>query len=528
MKLVRVLLFLAGIALSNTVLAAGGTILYIPIDNRPVSLDYTVRTMEAAGWDVKTPPREIIAGANKSADADQLFDWLEENASESLAIVVASDALIYGGLVESRTHEIPLDILKERAQRLIDIREKSGDRLIYIFTTIMRSPKMSGTPVEPAYYEEWGQKLFNLGALEDKLEAKNIKRKEVRELAELRKEIPKAVLDDMYTRRGNNIKTTELLLHGVESGDFDYLLIGRDDTAPYSQAHREARNMEILVNELPKEKIRFFSGADQLGILLLSRASNKLLQKIPLVNVVYAPGKGGTTIPSYEDDTVAVSTIQHIYAAGAVPARSVKNADLTVAVNTPYNGITEDASNATNNYAKTAEVTKFIDVVEGFVKNKQPIAIADIKYGNGADNALVTELFNRDISYELAAYSGWNTAGNSFGYALAQGLLHEMFSDNYKKELLDVRYFDDWAYQANIRMQVYKELIWPNHWPNSDLSEDEKIAAQNEITRKITEISWPLMGETANDYSFTLPWNRMFEVYVEHRDGNGKLFNTAG
>ncbi len=517
MKLVRVLLFLAGIALSSTVLAAGGTILYIPIDNRPVSLDYTVQTMQAAGWDVKIPPRDIIAEAEKGADAEQLFDWLEENAPESLAIVAASDALIYGGLVESRTHEIPLDTLKERAQRLVDLREKSGDRLIYIFTTIMRSPKMSGPPVEPVYYEEWGQKLFKLGVLEDKLEAKNIKRKEVHELAELRKEIPKSVLDDMYTRRGNNIKTTELLLHGVESGDFDYLLIGRDDTAPYSQAHREARNMEILVNELPKEKIRFFSGADQLGMLLLCRASNKLLQKIPLVNVVYAPGKGGTTVPSYEDDTVAVSTTQHIYAAGAVPARNAKNADLTVAVNTPYNGITADASDAINNFAKTAEVTKFIDTLEGFVKNKQAIAIADIKYGNGADNALITALFDKDISYKLAAYSGWNTAGNSFGYALSQGLLHEIFADDYKKELLDVRYFDDWAYQANVRMQVYKELIWPNHWPNSGLSENEKIAAQDEIASKIAEISRPLMGETVNDYSFTLPWNRMFEVYVERK-----------
>ncbi|MCD8199229.1 MAG: DUF4127 family protein [Phascolarctobacterium sp.] len=517
MKLVRVLLFLAGIALSSTVLAAGGTILYIPIDNRPVSLDYTVQTMQAAGWDVKIPPRDIIAGAEKGADAEQLFGWLEENAPESLAIVAASDALIYGGLVESRTHEIPLDTLKERAQRLVDLREKSGDRLIYIFTTIMRSPKMSGAPVEPAYYEEWGQKLFKLGALEDKLEAKNIKRKEVHELAELRKEIPKPVLDDMYTRRGNNIKTTELLLHGVESGDFDYLLIGRDDTAPYSQAHREARNMEILVNELPKEKIRFFSGADQLGMLLLCRASNKLLQKIPLVNVVYAPGKGGSTVPSYEDDTVAVSTTHHIYAAGAVPVRNVKNADLTVAVNTPYNGITADASDAVNNYTKTAELTKFIDTVGEFIKNEQAIAIADIKYGNGADNALITEIFDKGISYKLAAYSGWNTAGNSFGYALAQGILHEIFAGDYKKELLDVRYFDDWAYQANVRMQVYKELIWPNHWPNSGLSEDEKIAAQDKITSKIVEISQPLMGETANNYSFTLPWNRMFEVYVERK-----------
>ena len=132
----------------------------------------------------------------------------------------------------------------------------------------MRSPKASSAPVEPAYYAEWGPKLFRMGALEDKLDLKEISRKERKELAALQAEIPQAVQDDRAQRRNLNIATTELLLHGVESGNFDYLLIGRDDTAPYSQAHKEARKMDILVRELPKEKIRFFSGADQLGLIL--------------------------------------------------------------------------------------------------------------------------------------------------------------------------------------------------------------------------------------------------------------------
>ena len=98
-------------------------------------------------------------------------------------------------------------------------------------------------------------------------------------------EIPQAVQEDRARRRSLNIATTELLLHGVESGNFDYLLIGRDDTAPYSQAHKEARKMDILVRELPKEKIRFFSGADQLGLLLLSRAASRVSYEIPMVYV---------------------------------------------------------------------------------------------------------------------------------------------------------------------------------------------------------------------------------------------------
>ena len=98
--------------------------------------------------------------------------------------------------------------------------------------------------------------------------------------------------------------------------------------------------MDILVNELPKEKIRFFAGADQLGLLLLSRAANRLQYELPLVNVTYAAGMGGKTVPTYEDDTVAVSAKQHIYAAGAFPVYSRKNADLVLAVITPADGVT--------------------------------------------------------------------------------------------------------------------------------------------------------------------------------------------
>lgn len=518
MKRLVLLLFAAAVLWCQSVMAANkGTILYVPMDNRPVCLDYTVQTMEAAGWDVKVPPREYIAGAESSGDPEKMFAWLEENTPEAIAVVASSDALLYGGLVPSRTHEIPLYILKERAQRLIDLKKHYGDKMVYIFTTIMRSPKMSAAPVEPEYYEKWGAKIFRLGALEDKLEAKEINGREVRELASLRGEIPKDILEDMYGRRRNNIKATELLLHGVESGDFDYLLIGRDDTAEFSQAHREARNLDILVNELPKERIRFFAGADQLGMLLLSRASTRLQYKLPFVNTVYAPGVGGDTVASYEDDKISVSAKQHIYAVGAIPVDTAARADLTLALNTPPDGITLEASAAANNYTVTPDIQAFTGKIESLLAEDKRVAVADIKYGNGADNAMVKALFDKNLAYDIEAYSGWNTAGNSLGYALAQGLLYDKIAAEDKVKLLEIRYLDDWAYQANVRMQVYQKLIWPNYWPNSGLDKQQTAAAEQEITEDIRLLTEPVMGNTAQKYTFTLPWNRMFEVYVAEK-----------
>ncbi len=518
MRALRSILFLALLLLCQTAWAAKGTILYIPLDNRPVCLAYTVQTMRAAGWDVQTPPAAYIADDKRCGDPEQLFAWLEQHAKSSAAVVASSDALLYGGLVASRTHEIPLEVLQQRAERLVNLKSTHGGQTVYVFTTIMRSPKASAAPVEPAYYKEWGPKLFRLGELEDKLELKEIRRREVRELADLRAEIPVEVLEDLHTRRSNNIRATELLLHGVESGDFDYLLIGRDDTATFSQAHREARSMDILVNELPKERIRFFAGADQLGMLLLSRASSRLQYELPLVNVTYAPGKGGATVPTYEDDTIAESAKQHIYAAGGFPARLRRHADLVLAVNTPADGVTLEASDAGNNYNVPPETERFVNKVERLLKNKHQVAVADVKYGNGADNGLVKELFDRKMAYSLAAYGGWNTAGNSLGFALAQGLLYDMYAPEAQQKLLEVRYFDDWAYQANVRMQAYRQLIWPNYWPNSGLDDEQRGAAEQFITQEIKTLTAPYMGDMAARYQFTLPWSRMFEVKVESKN----------
>lgn len=518
MKAIRSLLLCAMLGLSQTALAAGATILYVPMDNRPVCLDYTVQSMRSAGWDVQLPPREYIAGAATSGDSEKLFSWLEQNAGQAVAVVASGDALLYGGLVASRTHEIPLPVLEQRAQRLVQLKQAHGGNKIYIFSTIMRSPKAGSAPTEPAYYSEWGSKIFRLGALEDKLELKQISRRETRELADLRQEIPQEVLQDLYGRRANNIRATELLLHGVESGDFDYLLIGRDDTAEYSQAHREARNMDILVRELPKERIRFFAGADQLGMLLLARANNRLQYELPLVNVTYAVGRGGATVPSYEDDTVAESAKQHILAAGGFPVPVRKNADVMLAVNTPVDGVTREASDETNGYGVPKETADFAHKVEDLLAMGYPVAVADVKFGNGADNALVKTLHEKGLAYSLAAYGGWNTAGNSLGFALAQGLLAKQYTADAHKDLLNVRYLDDWAYQANVRMQTYQQLIWPGYWPNSGLDAEQQAAAEAFITKGIVKITKPYMGDTACGYSFTLPWSRMFEVKVERKN----------
>ena len=501
------------VAPSQAVLSKSrGTMVYVPMDTRPVCKDYTVATMQAAGWNIVVPPDELLSSLERDGQPDKLLEWLEQNVQEAVAVVASADALIYGGLVDSRTHHIEPSVLQSRAERLLSLKQKKHSPDIYVFVTIMRTPKASVAPAEPVYYEEWGSKLFRQGALLDKNELQGLSRKESKELQALNHEIPRNVIADFYGRRRDNIRTTELLLHGIESDSFNYLLVGRDDTSPLSQAHKEARYMSSLVNNFSNTKIRFFSGADQLGLVLLTQAANRLTYNTPLVYTEFGAGKGGATVPTYEDDTVAESAKQHIFAAGGFPSKNPDTADYILLVNTPYNGKTLEASDVKNSGVADKKTRAFADKVQAYLAQGKKVIVSDSAYGNGADNALVKELFRRGIAYDLAAYGGWNTSGNTLGFALSQGIESPYYEGNAAKDLLTVRYLDDWAYQANARMDVYKNVIWPNYMPNSGYTPEQKRIAEAAIKESITKVSEPVMGDVANDYDFKLPWSRMFEV----------------
>jgi hypothetical protein len=91
-----------------------------------------------------------------------------------------------------------------------------------------------------------GPALFRLGALRDKSETERLSRAERKELALLVASLPKDVFADYYGRRELNLQVTERLLYAADNGGFDYLLLGRDDTANLSEAHREARRLSIV------------------------------------------------------------------------------------------------------------------------------------------------------------------------------------------------------------------------------------------------------------------------------------------
>ena len=537
MKLKKALSVLAlGLVMIPTLASAKEKILFIPIDNRPVCLSYTVDTLKAAGWDIETPPDEYIASYNRVGDPDKLYKWLEDNALLATDAVISTDSLIYGGLVPSRTHNLDPKVLEDRTQRLLNFKKKYDCLRIYAYDTVMRSPHASSAPVEPAYYAQWGPQIFRMGELKDKQEMKQITKKESMELTELIKTIPADIQTDLYTRRNKNVKVTEQLLAGVKNNAFDYFLLGKDDTAVHSDAHRDARHIDTIMKDLPDYKIRFFVGADQLGLILLNRAVNKIHGTTPLVYPFYTEGQGENTIPSYEDTTVKNTLREHILAAGAFPVTKPDRADLVLAVNTPVKGPTPSAAGPLNNGVIKPATERFLNKIEQFVQKGKNVGVGDIAYGNGSDNALVkglftkTELFrvkmppragigpvarNIPLAWTLGSYAGWNTCSNSLGYAIGQGLLRPYLNETDKNFLMKTRYLDEWAYEANVRQTVRADLIYPKQWVDGSLKPDQRAQAEAEVRKDMTAFAGKYFDP--NEYGkveFYLPWSRMFEVDV--------------
>ena len=143
-----------------------------------------------------------------------------------------------------------------------------------------------------------------------------------------------------------------------------------------------------------------------------------------------------------------------------------------------------------------------------------PTGIGDIAFANGADNALMEMLKNRGLLFKLRAYAGWNTATNSTGFVLGQGMLAMKMTDDARDQLLLMRYLDDWAYQANIRPIIGRQLGWlrgTGAYASLDTKLPAVEARATRMMRRFADDNLPPFNELQY-LEVTFPWNRMFEA----------------
>ena len=510
-KWLKVALMVTAIATGTSIKIDAETVLYVPQDDRPVSLQYTVDTAREAGMTVLTPPQHLISGKTYQGQADQIMAWVEQNAGRADVMVLSTDTLIYGGLVDSRKHNIPLSTLQNRLKRIEGLKARNKNVRIYGFGTVMRSPRASGGGTEPAYYAEYGPTIFQIAALQDKLDSGSLTQEETQKMS-LQASVPVEYLQDWFDRRQKNMKINKELIDETRSGVFDYFALGHDDTSQLSQSALEGRYLNKYSKDISVEKYGSFPGADQLGLLLMARSRTDVSTEKPTFSVIYPLGGGGKTLPGYEDQTIDKTIAQHVEAVGGTMVTQGKPTVL-LAVNTPLTTSTGESENFENFPMISNSTNAFVDRIQQAVDSGVNVSVADIAFNNGADNTLVSAMYKRDLLYKIGAYNGWNTASNTVGYAIAQGLLLKSMSPEGHRDMLTQQYLDNWAYQANIRKDIYRmqdSIRTDNVRYSGELNE----RLESYLGERIQDFAEKYLKINPRTVKATFPWGRLFETDI--------------
>ena len=504
--------------------AAKGRLVFIPHDNRPISCEETADVARAAGYEVVTPPHELLSsGVDNPGNPEKLWQWAEEQVKGADAAMFSSDSMIYGGLVPSRKHELKPDELSRRVKRFEQLRKSYPKLKLYVFDSIMRTPKSglySGN-AEPSYYQQYGANIFRYSALADKKEMQGLTTAEEQELLQQEHAVPENVMQDWLARRSKNVKVSEQLVDLARNGIINYLVIGKDDNAPYSQTHYEGRLLEAYGKDLPDTRYQVLAGIDEFGALLLSRAINDTERQIPFVYVKYNQGTGADTIPSYSDARIDDTIRASIRTAGGIVVNTPKRADFVLLVNTNKDGRTGEANlvtaskgNLANDGLDRGTTKYFTRLVNDYTASGKTVGVADIAFANGADNALMNSLREQALLYKIRAYAGWNTPTNSTGFVIAAGLLSSRMPDDACDNLLTRRYLEDWGYQANVRTKLAASIAGFRRWDvysNMGNYEAGIVTRLNSLMREFAADNLPPYESLAH-LRATLPWHRMFEA----------------
>lgn len=499
------------------------TIIFVPHDNRPISFKQTADNIRDLGYEVLTPPEELLGNReNPYAKPEELSKWVIENAKKADAAVISSDSMVYGSLVASRKHNLSEDVVLARVHNFEKIHQANPNMKLYVFGSIMRTPQTSeASGSEDAnYYAQYGTDIARYTALTDKLEQDRLTHKERKQLQQYEQKIPKAALDDWLSRRQGNFLVSKNLIDLARNDVITYLALGCDDNAKYSQTNKERRALDNYGSDLGELKYQSVAGIDEIGYVLLTRAVNNLQGDIPFVSVHYAKGTGENTIPAYSNEPIKNSIATHIKMAGGMKVNSDKGADLVFMVNTNFDGTTGAANDLNNVYIPNENIIDFVNMVDEAVQANKKVGIGDITFGNGSDNALMFSLYGKNLLDKLNAYSGWNTPTNSTGYALAMGMGANYTDRVGILKMLEVRYLDDWLYQANIRQAVANRL---NSMPGEGDYGNTKtrtLPAEKLATEALQKMIADYGLEKFEGQSYVadaqirFPWQRMFEADI--------------
>jgi hypothetical protein len=298
-----------------------------------------------------------------------------------------------------------------------------------------------------------------------------------------------------------------------------------------------------------------YPGADETASLLLARYVCQQAGFAPRVWPRYSSQASSQVITAYEDRPMHELLKAHLAPLNGFLADSPQEADLLLFVNAPAE--VQGASELQELIAREItdptypipidkdeiyrltrrEMTsphrnleEFVRALQAALETGIPVALADVAFVNGADLLLGRQLMQTGLAPRLAAYAGWNTAGNTLGTVLGQAVLSILMlrgaptpaQQAAQLAFLFRRYLDDYFYQAVERTHlVYEDLPALGLDPSMERLPADKLEA---VERRLQARLYAAAGELRERFVQTglvrdvrvdhihLPWQRLFEV----------------
>src|SRR5690606_27309634 len=247
-------------------LSAQTKILFIPLDDRASSWQFPQKMALIADAEVIIPPSDLLGRFFTPGNSEEIIKWIEaQDLDEYDAAIISLDMIAYGGLVGSRTYNVPSEDALTRIRVLERMRAKSPKLKIYAQNVIMRLA-LTGNNENTVYYgkfTEWAT-LAN--------ENDKSSKARVRELA---KQIPAKVIADYYTALSKKLATNLLVVEFSQKGIIDYLILSQNDASPKGIhiADRQRLLAEIRKRALDTN-VSIQPCAEKVAMLLLSRVLN--------------------------------------------------------------------------------------------------------------------------------------------------------------------------------------------------------------------------------------------------------------
>lgn len=496
-------------------------ILLIPLDDRPPCLQFPVKMGLIGDAEIVAPPMELLGKFTDAGKSDQIIEWIKKQDLKTFdAAIVSVDMLAYGGLVAMRVHDTTDQAAMKRLEFVREMRKSAPQMKIYASSVIMRLAP-TGTLANEPYRE-------NLARWAEISVDPNLKT----ETAALDAKIPAEALANYKAARIRDLKINRAVVDLVKNKTIDYLILSQDDAKPKGVHVADRENLIAYTKKLNlSERIAVQPGADEVSMLLLARSLSDKYDFHPTIKAVYSSEEARAKVMPFEDRALFETVGFHIKAVGARETADETKADALFYV---Y------ASRFEKNSAE-----RFAADIKAKLDEKKQIIVADIDPKGdvqGGDVSFTESLAEQKSLSRINSYAAWNTAGNTIGTTLPQGVIFALAkakllkSEAAKTRILTAenwftfhRVLDDYYFHNIVRAKA-KNYIRENKWNALRLSDEATGKVENyslnllkesfnELTRDYfgassKNLESNLICENPSNLTFDLPWNRTFEAAI--------------